>query len=353
MLDALQAALAQARALGWRSALPSERVSAGARREGQGERVAADDTVAQAAGRARALLAEIDGRLAAAPRAERARQSRRQARPGRDRSHPRHPGQVVPGAAALHAGRLRGRSPPRRWPIATTLLRRRRPRDRRLAAQARLRARDHRRARRCAHRRRGDGQCRSARRLKLLQFPRDAGVRAGARCRQPPSRTCAASSPSRRTRRGARRDRLRRTRLAGLFVDEWSESIPAPRRRPASASTSTRPARARRRHPARRAGRPSGRNWTLDGLVDVVNEAMALARLRAVRPQDLQGLGLMLPGHLPVEQLQAGRADARLRQDARQELCAARAATDTKMNEVQGHHQSPPAADGNRPRPIY
>ncbi len=36
--------------------------------------------------------------------------------------------------------------------------------------------------------------------------------------------------------------------------------------------------------------------WTLDGLVDVVNEAMALARLRAVRPQDLQGLGLVLPG---------------------------------------------------------
>ena len=31
-------------------------------------------------------------------------------------------------------------------------------------------------------------------------------------------------------------------------------------------------------------------------LVDVVNEAMALARLRAVRPQDLQGLGLVLPG---------------------------------------------------------
>ena len=28
----------------------------------------------------------------------------------------------------------------------------------------------------------------------------------------------------------------------------------------------------------------------------MVNEAMALARLRAVRPQDLEGLGLMLPG---------------------------------------------------------
>jgi hypothetical protein len=42
--------------------------------------------------------------------------------------------------------------------------------------------------------------------------------------------------------------------------------------------------------------RPAAEHWTLDGLVDVVEEAMALARLRAVRPQDLKGLGLMLPG---------------------------------------------------------
>ena len=41
---------------------------------------------------------------------------------------------------------------------------------------------------------------------------------------------------------------------------------------------------------------PAMQNWTLDGLLDVVNEAMALARLRAVRPQDLQALGLILPG---------------------------------------------------------
>jgi hypothetical protein len=37
-------------------------------------------------------------------------------------------------------------------------------------------------------------------------------------------------------------------------------------------------------------------NWTLDSLLATVNEAMALTRLRAVRPQDLQGLGLLLPG---------------------------------------------------------
>ena len=41
---------------------------------------------------------------------------------------------------------------------------------------------------------------------------------------------------------------------------------------------------------------PEAENWTLEELLGVVNEAMALARLRAVRPQDVQGLGLILPG---------------------------------------------------------
>ncbi|HEY9027870.1 MAG TPA: hypothetical protein VIP05_26485, partial [Burkholderiaceae bacterium] len=41
---------------------------------------------------------------------------------------------------------------------------------------------------------------------------------------------------------------------------------------------------------------PAMPNWTLDALLEVVDEAMALARLRAVRPQDLQGLALLLPG---------------------------------------------------------
>jgi len=82
-----------------------------------------------------------------------------------------------------------------------------------------------------------------------------------------------------------------------LFVDEWSESIPAtqettglgfhfdaPGARPPQSILLAVPAD------------PAAENWTLDGLVDVVNEAMSLARLRAVRPQDLTGLGLILPG---------------------------------------------------------
>ena len=85
--------------------------------------------------------------------------------------------------------------------------------------------------------------------------------------------------------------------LAGLFIDEWSETIPADREttglgfhfdapgaRPPQSMLLAVPAD------------PSADNWTLDALLETVNEAMALSRLRAVRPQDLTGLGLVLPG---------------------------------------------------------
>jgi hypothetical protein len=85
--------------------------------------------------------------------------------------------------------------------------------------------------------------------------------------------------------------------VAGLFVDEWMESIPAheettglgfhfdaPGARPPQSILLAVPAD------------PAAESWTLDALVGVVKEAMALARVRAVRPQDLQALGLILPG---------------------------------------------------------
>jgi len=40
---------------------------------------------------------------------------------------------------------------------------------------------------------------------------------------------------------------------------------------------------------------PGADSWSFDELLGVVDEALALARLRAVRPQDLQGLGALLP----------------------------------------------------------
>jgi hypothetical protein len=132
--------------------------------------------------------------------------------------------------------------------------------------------------------------------LKLLQYPRDAAARWGA---LPPAPgqdlrgavAVVAHAPAALAALGAA------DTLAGLFVDEWSESVPtdqettglgfhfeAPGARPPQCILLAVPAD------------PAAANWTLDGLVGVVNEAMALARLRAVRPQDLTGLGLVLPG---------------------------------------------------------
>lgn len=85
--------------------------------------------------------------------------------------------------------------------------------------------------------------------------------------------------------------------FAGLFVDEWSESLPpthektaigfhfdAPGARPPQSLLLAVPAD------------PAAANWTLDALVDTVREAMSLARLRLVRQKDLKGTGLVLPG---------------------------------------------------------
>ena len=131
---------------------------------------------------------------------------------------------------------------------------------------------------------------------KLVQFPRDAKARWAA---LPPTAAqdlrgtvaVAIHAP------GALAALTPAATLAGLFVDEWMESIPtdeettglgfhfdAPGARPPQAILLAVPAD------------PAAQNWTLDGLLGVVDEAMALARLRAVRPQDLQALGLILPG---------------------------------------------------------
>jgi hypothetical protein len=141
------------------------------------------------------------------------------------------------------------------------------------------------------------GQLSAPQDLKLLQFPRIATARWGA---LPPAAdqdlrgvVALRSMHPQRWRRSRRR-----TRLAGLFIDEWSEvdsdderkttglgfHFDAPGARPPQSILLAVPSDLSVDH------------WTLDDLVDVVNEAMALARLRAVRPQDLAGLGLILPG---------------------------------------------------------
>ncbi|HUR33874.1 MAG TPA: hypothetical protein VM032_08760 [Vicinamibacterales bacterium] len=111
------------------------------------------------------------------------------------------------------------------------------------------------------------------------------------------------------------------TALAALVCDEWPEFIPdpfqtagiafhydAPGARPPQAILLALPPRL------------DQEAWTFDDLLDVIHEAVDLAKLRAVRPQDLKGgLGALLPGnylpqsytdHLPSVQLLKMRRDA-------------------------------------------
>jgi hypothetical protein len=245
MLQALQAALAQARELGWRSALPSERVSAGPAGTGvEGERVAVADEVERAAGRAKALLAEITARLEAAPAPVATDSLVVRAQAAIDRMHailgkafpvlPRFTlGAYATDAAATLGDRstlldgddlaIAGWLPKLGCVREVTGL----FADVLTAAEAL-------------------GQFGAPGDLKLLQFPRDANARWAA-LPPKPNRTCAASSPSRRTRRPPSTRLLRQTRWPACSSTSGRNRFRRRRRRPASASTSMRLARGRRR----------------------------------------------------------------------------------------------------------
>jgi len=89
------------------------------------------------------------------------------------------------------------------------------------------------------------------------------------------------------------------TSLAAFVCDEWAEFIPdpfqtagigfnydAPGARPPQSVLLALPPRVNQDA------------WTFDDLLDVIHEAFDLAKLRAVRPQDLKGgLGALLPGN--------------------------------------------------------
>ena len=296
-----QAALSAAYALGWRSATASTPVPAPAGEEGRG--LANDDTAARAVGRARALLLEIGGRLDAARNAPVSDGKGGQLQAALNRiaavmgkNFPVLPlftlGAFAGEAAATLADRdtllakaaqgnddtaIAGWLPKLACVReAAALLS-----DALLAAEAL--APD-------------SGRADAPLDFKLLQFPRDATAHWGAM-------PLAAGQDLRGVVAVAAHapDALQAvqagTPIAGLFVDEWTESIPsdeettglgfhfdAPGARPPQSILLAVPADT------------SVPNWTLDSLLATVNEAMALARVRAVRPQDLQGLGLLLPG---------------------------------------------------------
>lgn len=303
LFAAVQAALAKAYALGWRSALASSAVPASPTADVQGEQVAPGDTAARAVARVRALRDEMSARIKAAQEATVSDGFGGQVQATLNRIHSIM-GKVFPvlpmftlGAFTVEAQATLGDRDtllakadlgnddtaiagwlPKLACVreASAMLS-----DALTAAEALGEATGY----------EGD-----ALDFKLLQFPRDAAAHWAA---LPPATgqdlrgvvAVAAHSP------GALAMLDADTAMAGLFVDEWMESIPsdkettglgfhfdAPGARPPQSILMAVPAD------------PASENWTLDELLGVVNEALALARLRAVRPQDLQGLGLILPG---------------------------------------------------------
>ena len=302
LLVQTEAALAQAYALGWRSAVASGAVPATGN-TAEGEQVQAADTAARAVVRARALHNEVKGRIDGAQNTKVGVElgSRVHAALGRigavmGKDFPALPlctlGAFAADAAASLGDRdaLLGKADlgnddtaiagwlPKLACVreASALLC-----DALTAAEALGTS---------------SGYTDDALDWKLMQFPRDEKARWGA---LPPApgqdlRGVVAVAMHAPDALGALDNA---TLVAGLFVDEWVETIPtdeettglgfhfdAPGARPPQSILLAVPAD------------PAVPNWTLDGLLDVVNEALALARLRAVRPQDLQGLGLLLPG---------------------------------------------------------
>lgn len=111
------------------------------------------------------------------------------------------------------------------------------------------------------------------------------------------------------------------TPLAAMVCDEWPEFIPDPFQTAGIAfhydAPGARPPQAILLALPPRLGQDA---WSFDDLLDVIHEAFDLAKLRAVRPQDLKGgLGALLPGnylpqtytdHLPSVQLLKMQRDA-------------------------------------------
>ncbi len=293
LLASLQAALAQAAALGWRSAGASQPAADG---NAQGTQVAPGDTVAAAHARAAALHAEVSARLAAAPAPDGSERFGEQARLCIERvrailgaSFPLLPAFTLGG----YAGELNASLVARATLLAGD--------DLAIAGWLPKLG--------CVHEAAGmladvltaaeaQGLPTAGGDFKLLQMgaPGIAPVkRWGA---LPPDAAddlrgvvaVVAHAP------GALASVAPADALAGLFVDEWSESIPSTEETTGLSFHFDAPgARAPQTMLLAVPANPAAEHWSFDELLGVVDEALALARLRAVRPQDLQGLGNLLP----------------------------------------------------------
>ncbi len=294
LLASLQAALALAAALGWRSAGASQPAADAA---AQGAQIASGDTLVAAYGRALALFGEVDARLQAAPRADaladsfgaQVRKTIERVRAILGASFPLLPAFTLGGYAPEVAASLATRA---------TLLD-----GDDLAIAGWLPKLG------CVHEPAGlladvlsaaeaQGLPTEGTDFKLWQMgaPGVAPVKRWGALPPDPGddlrgvlavvahapQALAAATPA--------------DALAGLFVDEWSESIPATEETTGLSFHFDAPgARAPQTMLLAVPSDPGADSWSFDELLGVVDEALALARLRAVRPQDLQGLGALLP----------------------------------------------------------
>jgi len=297
MLAALQAALAKADALGWRSALASRAVAAGGVDAAPGERVASGDTVAAAAARAAALLAEVAARRAAAPApaaadrlGDQVRKALARIRAVLGQSFPILPVFTLGGLAAESAASLARRDPLLNGDdlaIAGWLPKLGAVREHTGLFNDVLTAAE------------GIGVFTQGGDFKLLQTSAQIDKPVQRWGALPPAAgddlrgvvAVVAHAP------GALASLAADDAMAGLFIDEWSETLPATQETTGLSfhfdAPGARAPQSMLLAVPHDLGQP---NWTLDALLGVVDEAMALARLRAVRPQDLQGVGLLLPG---------------------------------------------------------
>lgn len=294
MLAKLQSALAQAEALGWRSALASRPV---ADANAQGEQLDSGDTVLAAYGRAKALHDEVVARLAAAPAPDGSERAGAQVRMSIARirailgeSFPVLPVFTLGGFAAEASATLAQRA---------ALLN---GDEQAIAGWLPKLG--------CVHEPTGlFADVITA--AEALGVPTDGAdfklLQTGAPDRPAPKRWGALPPDADDDLRGVvavvahapgvLASIAADDTMAGLYIDEWSESIPSTHETTGlSFHFDTPGARAPQSMLLAVPSDPQAQNWTLDELLGVVDEALALSRLRAVRPQDLQGLGLLLPG---------------------------------------------------------
>ena len=94
--------------------------------------------------------------------------------------------------------------------------------------------------------------------------------------------------------------------VAALVVDDWTEVVPSTHETTSVAFHYDAPSSAAPNLLLLAVAHPNAEQWSAPGVIAVVEEALALARLRAVDPDTLTGTGQLLPALLSLEQSEPG-----------------------------------------------